>query len=97
MLMRYWIFINLLTFLVFGIDKYKACAGKYRIRESVLFALSIAGGAAGGLLAMYVCRHKTRKTTFTVGLPLILVLQSAGFFCFYTNVIEILHIFGQLI
>lgn len=94
LIMLYWMLINILTFLVFGIDKYKACAGKYRIREIVLFALSIAGGAAGGLLAMYIFRHKIRKMTFTAGLPLILVLQLISFYGFSKNVINIFHTFG---
>lgn len=67
--------INIITFLVFAIDKQKACTGKYRIRERTLLILSIIGGAFGGLLAMYLFRHKIRKKSFAAGLPLIFIVQ----------------------
>ncbi len=67
--------INIAAFASFGIDKFNAAAGRFRIRISFLLGLSFAGGAAGGLLAMYLFRHKTRKNYFTVGLPLMIVMQ----------------------
>ena len=72
MIFLYLLVMNLLTFAMFGIDKWKAVHGKWRIRESTLLGLSLVGGAAGGLAAMYVCRHKTKKVYFKTGLPAML-------------------------
>lgn len=74
--------INIITFLVFAIDKQKACTGKYRVRERTLLALGIIGGAFGGLLAMYLFRHKIRKSSFAAGLPFMLAVQIIILFYF---------------
>ena len=71
-LVIYLIGINLLTFLIFGIDKRKARKGKWRIPEDTLIWLSIVGGSVGALLGMYLFRHKTQKRKFTLGIPAIL-------------------------
>ena len=71
----YLIIINLVTFAVFGIDKFNAIHHRSRIREATLFRLSLIGGSIGGLAAMYLFRHKTRKIQFTAGMPLILLVQ----------------------
>ena len=73
----YLIGINILTFLVFGIDKWKARRGKWRIPEAPLIEMSIAGGSIGALLGMSLFRHKTQKRRFTLGIPTILLVQAA--------------------
>ena len=73
----YFIGINLITFIVFGIDKRKAVKHRYRIPEKNLFGLAIIGGSVGAWLGMYVWRHKTRVWYFVVGIPAILILQIA--------------------
>ena len=75
----YFIMINVITFLVFAIDKRRAVGGAWRISEATLFGLSIVGGTIGGILAMQICRHKTKHWTFKLGLPLILILQMVIF------------------
>lgn len=67
------IVINIITFAVFGIDKKKAIDGKFRIKELTLFVLSLLGGSLGGLIAMHIFHHKTRKWYFKFGIPLILI------------------------
>ncbi len=67
------IIINIITFAVFGIDKKKAIDGKFRISELTLFVLSLLGGSLGGLIAMHIFHHKTRKWYFKFGIPLILI------------------------
>lgn len=67
------IVINIITFAVFGIDKKKAIDGKFRIKEFTLFVLSLLGGSLGGLIAMHIFHHKTRKWYFKFGIPLILI------------------------
>ncbi len=65
----YLIGINIMTFLVFGIDKWKARSGKWRIPEATLIGMSIAGGSIGALLGMSFFRHKTQKRKFNLGIP----------------------------
>ena len=72
----YLIGINILTFLVFGIDKWKARKGRWRIPEATLIGMSIAGGSIGALLGMSFFRHKTQKRKFTLGIPAILIVQA---------------------
>ena len=72
----YLIGINILTFLVFGIDKWKARRGKWRIPEDTLIWMSIAGGSFGALVGMYLFRHKTQKRKFNLGIPAILLAQA---------------------
>ena len=71
----YLLLINAVTFLAFALDKYKAVHGLHRIRVVTLLGLSVIGGAAGGYLAMYLFRHKTRKTGFVIGMPVMLLMQ----------------------
>ena len=81
-LFGYLLMVNVMTFIVFGVDKWKAVHGKWRIRESMLLGLSLAGGAAGGLAAMYLFRHKIRKTRFKLWMPVMLVGQAVFLFYF---------------
>lgn len=73
----YIILINLIAFVVFGIDKRKARKEQWRVPESTLFILAIIGGSIGALLGMLAFRHKTKHRKFTIGIPLILALQTA--------------------
>ena len=57
------------------IDKRKAKKGKRRIPEKTLFILVGLGGGIGGILAMYLFRHKTKKTRFVIGFPAILIFE----------------------
>lgn len=69
--------INLITLLVYGIDKRRARKEKWRISEKTLLLLPLAGGSVGALTGMYLFRHKTRHWYFRLGLPAILLLQLA--------------------
>lgn len=71
----YLVIINVVTFLTFGLDKLKAKADAWRIPEKTLLGLAVIGGSVGGILGMRTFRHKTRHKQFSVGLPVILVLQ----------------------
>lgn len=71
-LIIYLMTINVITFAAFGIDKWKAINGKWRISEARLMSLSSAGGSLGGILGMYFFRHKTRHIKFLIGLPVLL-------------------------
>lgn len=71
----YLILINIITFIVFIWDKNKSKKKKWRIPESRLLLLSLIGGSMGGLLGMFIARHKTNHIKFTVGMPLILLIN----------------------
>lgn len=76
----YLVVINLVTFVAFAWDKHVAMHGndaKRRVSEARLLGLSLAGGSLGGLLAMRIFRHKTRKWYFAWGLPCLIVLGIA--------------------
>ena len=76
-LLYYLIVINILTFAVYGIDKWKAKQGSWRISEATLLMLAVIGGTIGALFGMQVWRHKTMHLKFKYGLPLILLAQIA--------------------
>jgi uncharacterized membrane protein YsdA (DUF1294 family) len=77
----YLLLINLAGFVLMGIDKRRARRYRRRIPERRLLAYAAIGGSVGCILGMAVWRHKTKHPKFTLGLPLILLLQlgiSAG-------------------
>ncbi|MGN0026758.1 MAG: DUF1294 domain-containing protein [Clostridium sp.] len=74
-LFYYLLLINIISFIIIYIDKQKAIKHKWRIKESTLFLISIIGGSLGTLIGMYTFHHKTKHLKFTIGIPLILILQ----------------------
>ena len=76
-LLYYLIAINIVTFFVYGIDKWKAKQGSWRISEATLLLLAVIGGSIGALLGMQVWHHKTMHKKFKYGLPMILLVQIA--------------------
>ena len=71
----YFIIINVIGYFVMKVDKERARAGKNRIPENVLFSISILGGSAGTMIAMKKSRHKKKKRSFSVGIPVMLVFN----------------------
>ncbi|HAZ90861.1 MAG TPA: DUF1294 domain-containing protein [Eubacterium sp.] len=71
----YLLVINIITMLMYGLDKLKAIYDKRRISIVTLLSFAMAGGSVGALLGMYAFRHKTKKDYFAVGVPLILVMH----------------------
>ena len=67
--------INVVGFLSMGFDKFKAKHEMWRTKEQTLFVIAMIGGSIGSLLGMYIFRHKTKHTNFTVGMPVILITQ----------------------
>lgn len=76
-LLIYLVVVNILTFLDFGLDKYKAKHGKWRTPESSLLMMAMAGGSIGAWMGMNTFHHKTRHLKFKYGIPLIMILQLA--------------------
>lgn len=73
----YLLFINLLAFVLYGVDKRKARKDKYRISESTLLWMARLGGGIGCLLGMSHFRHKTKHTRFRITVPLWTVIWVA--------------------
>lgn len=79
-LIIYSVIINFVSFAAFAVDKINACEGRSRIRIITLLGISFAGGSIGAILGMYIFRHKTRVDYFTVGVPLIMIMQAVVIF-----------------
>ena len=71
----YLVLINLITFIIFAVDKWKARKNRFRIKEAVLFLLCFLGGTIGGIIGVHALHHKTTRQAFVVGIPLILLVQ----------------------
>ena len=74
-LLIYFGIINFVAFVMFAIDKVNAAEHRSRIRIVTLLGVAFIGGSVGGLMAMYLLHHKTKKDYFTVGIPLIMIMQ----------------------
>ena len=75
MLIYYILVVNVLTFIVYGMDKWKARRGRWRVPEATLLGLAALGGSVGAWLAMHLFRHKTQHKKFRYGVPIMFVLQ----------------------
>ena len=73
----YLLGINAVTFIVYGIDKYKAKKARWRIPEATLLLLAVLGGSIGAWMGMKVWHHKTMHKKFKYGIPAILLIQIA--------------------
>ena len=80
-LAAYILFINIFTFISFASDKAKAKRKEIRISENRLMLLCVIGGAAGGLLGMRQCHHKTQKRKFSLVVPALMIIQ-LSLYCF---------------
>lgn len=86
MFIIYLLLVNVLAFIVYGVDKYKAVHGKWRISEASLLLMAVIGGGVGAWLGMKVWHHKTHHLKFKYGVPAIVVVHLVLF-------IGMLHIF----
>lgn len=73
----YLIIINVLTFLLYGIDKWKAKADQWRVSEKTLLLTALIGGSVGALIGMQLFRHKTQHWKFRILVPVFLILHVA--------------------
>lgn len=70
--------VNVIAFLMYGLDKVKAKRLQWRIPESTLLGVAVIGGSIGALLGMQIFHHKTKKPKFYIGVPVIFILQVIG-------------------
>jgi len=71
----YLVIVNILAFILYGLDKQKAVRKQWRIPEVQLLGIAVIGGSIGALLGMQFFHHKTRKWKFKIGVPVFLALQ----------------------
>lgn len=76
-LMGYILLINIIAFIMYGLDKKKAKKGQWRTPEATLIGVAAIGGSVGALWGMKHFRHKTKHKKFTIGVPAILIVQIA--------------------
>ncbi len=70
----YLVLINILTALLFVIDKRRAIKNKNRISERTLIMFSLLGGAFSALISMYLFKHKTAKAKFIILIPFLFLI-----------------------
>ena len=75
--MYYLFAINIVSFFLYGIDKYKAKKNKWRISEATLLMIAIIGGSIGAWVGMRLWHHKTMHKKFKYGIPVIIIMQIA--------------------
>ena len=74
MLNIYFGFINIISFIVYYVDKRLAIKHKYRIPERVLIYLSVVGGSIGGYMSMMLFHHKTKHFKFMIINPIMIII-----------------------
>ena len=85
-ILGYLLAINIATFFLYGIDKYKAKKGRWRISEATLLMMAVIGGCIGAWAGMRLCHHKTMHKKFKYGIPVIIILQVALAVYLLTNI-----------
>ncbi len=73
-MIQYLILINVIAFVVYGVDKQKAKHHAWRIPEATLIGLAAIGGAVGAFFGMNFWHHKTKKIKFRILVPLLTIL-----------------------
>jgi len=73
---------NIIVFVLYGIDKWKAMNGKWRIHENTMILWAFLMGAFGAAFAMVLFRHKTRKRIFLIMIPLAMLENLAILYFF---------------
>ena len=82
----YLLAINIATFFLYGIDKYKAKKSKWRISEATLLMMAVIGGSIGAWAGMRLWHHKMMHKKFEYGIPVIIIFQVALAVYLLTNI-----------
>ena len=84
--MYYLFAINIVSFFLYGIDKYKAKKNKWRISEATLLMIAVIGGSIGAWVGMRIWHHKTMHKKFKYCIPVIIIFQVALAVYLLTNI-----------
>ena len=85
----YLLFINIFSFILYGIDKLKAMQNKkyiQRISEKTLLISSFVGGSLSSIVAMVLFRHKIKKLSFMIKYVLIVIIQVIGVYLYFNKI-----------
>ena len=74
----YLLLVNLLAFVMYGIDKKRAVQKRFRIPERTLLWMARLGGGIGSWLGIKLFRHKTKHTRFRILVPLWILIWMVG-------------------
>ena len=85
-ILGYLLAVNITSFLLYGIDKYKAKKGRWRISEATLLLMAVIGGSIGAWAGMRLWHHKTMHKMFKYGIPVIIIFQVALAVYLLTNI-----------
>lgn len=85
-ILGYLLAINIATFFLYGIDKYKAKKGRWRISEATLLMMAVIGGCIGAWAGMRLWHYKTMHKKFKYGIPIIIIIQVALATYLLTNI-----------
>ena len=84
----YLLAVNALTFLLYGIDKYKAKKSQWRISEATLMMMAVIGGSLGAWAGMRLWHHKTMHKKFKYGIPIIIIILQVALVVYLLTNIE---------
>lgn len=76
MILIYLLSVNFAALCLYGLDKYKAIKHQWRIPERNLIGIALFGGGVGAYLGMRVFHHKTKHPKFSIGVPIIIVIEA---------------------
>ena len=84
-ILGYLLAVNITSLFLYGIDKYKAKKGRWRISEATLLLMAVIGGSIGAWVGMRIWHHKTMHKKFKYGIPIIIIMQVALAVYLHTN------------
>ena len=84
-ILYYLLAVNIATFLLYGVDKYKAKKNQWRISEATLLTMAAIGGSIGAWAGMRLWHHKTMHKKFKYGIPVIIIMQISLVTYLHTN------------
>ena len=85
-ILGYFLAVNITSFLLYGIDKFKARKNLWRISEATLLTMAAIGGSIGAWAGMRLWHHKTMHKKFKYGIPIIIIIQVALAVYLLTNI-----------
>lgn len=87
LIVAFFITVNLVAFFIMWRDKVRSKkVGAERISEGLLFFMATWFGSVGVYAGMFAFRHKTQKWYFVIGIPMLILENSAFLYLCYTYV-----------
>ncbi len=87
LLISYVLAINILTILLYCIDKSLAILNLFRIPERLLHVSTLLGGSLGAILGQKLCKHKTIKHEFQKKFWVIIIFQVSLLVVFFALIV----------